>query len=917
MKKVFDWKEYAKIARRIGAEGCVLIKNDKETLPLKRGAKVALFGRSQFDYIKSGTGSGGLVNVPYIVNVYDGLKNSGFVEIDDKVENVYREWLKDHPFDKGVGWANEPFSQVEMPLDENFVKESAKNNEVAIVCIARLAGEDKDNLAVPGSYLLQDEERKMIEVVSSAFEKTVVLINSGNIIDMKWVSEINPSAVMYVWQGGIEGGNSVADVLTGEVNPSGHLADTIAYDISDYPCSANFGDKLKNIYVEDIYVGYRYFETFAQGKVLYPFGFGLSYTTFKHDSAMTFDGENITVSTTVTNTGKVAGRDAVEVYYKAPQGLLGKPARELADFAKTGVIAPGKSETVLVTFPASRMASFDDSGVTGTYHAFVLEAGEYSIFEGEDVRLAKCIGSISIDKTVVTEKTSEALAPMEAYKRLVNDGTDREKWEEVPVRRESQLSRIEKERASLKEIPYAGSQKHNLKEVYDGKITMDEFIAGLSDYEMICMTRGEGMCSPRVTSGTAAAFGGTTDKLVSYGIPTMCCSDGPSGIRMDSGDIASQGPNGVALACTFDKAGVEELYEYVGRELALHDIDSLLGPGMNIHRSPLNGRNFEYFSEDPRLTGEMAAAELKGMHRNKVTGTIKHYACNNQELGRHSSDSVVSARALREIYLKGYEIAVKDGGAYMIMSTYGSLNGTHTSGNFDLDGLVLHHDWGYQGLVETDWWALVNDEKGEATHEHTKYMIRGENDVYMVTGSAGENGNKDDAEEGLKDGTYTRAELQRNARNILNVALRTRAFDRLNGMSDEWEAKNVPVNSTVEKTSDYTVFVDGKTEVPSEAINTSKGCENHLKIQFAKHGNYVLYFDVAANGSDLAQIPMVLKLNGTPKTVISRNGSEHEFRTERFPLEAFMSIEIYLGIYFGQDGMQLRNIYIVEEDFHK
>lgn len=235
MKKTFDWKEYARIARSADAEGCVLIKNDNDTLPLKKDSRVAVFGRSQFDYIKSGTGSGGLVNTPYVINVYDGLKANGTVKIDDTVTKTYEAWLQDHPFDKGVGWAQEPFSQVEMPLDEEFVKAASARNDVAIVCIARLSGEDKDNLNTPGSYLLQDEERRMIELVSASFSKVAVLINSGNIIDMKWVKELNPTAVLYVWQGGCEGGNAIADVLTGIVNPSGCLADTIAESIEDYP----------------------------------------------------------------------------------------------------------------------------------------------------------------------------------------------------------------------------------------------------------------------------------------------------------------------------------------------------------------------------------------------------------------------------------------------------------------------------------------------------------------------------------------------------------------------------------------------------------------------------------------------------------------------------------------------------------
>lgn len=913
MHLVFDWKEYARVARRAGAEGSVLIKNDNGTLPLTKDTKVAVYGRTQFDYIKSGSGSGGLVNTPYAVNIYDGLKNAE-VLLDERVADTYREWLKENPFDRGVGWANEPFSQVEMPVDSKILSEDAKRNDVAIVVFGRLAGEDKDNVAEPGSYLLRDDEEDLLKKVCEAYDKVAVVLNSGNIIDMKWVSKYNPDTVLYVWQGGMEGGNAVADVLTGKVNPSGHLADTIAYDIKDYPSTENFGDKFKNVYAEDIYVGYRYFETFAPDKVLYPFGYGLSYTTFKHEASVSFDGENVTVTVTVTNTGSCEGKDAVQVYYKAPDGKLSKPARELAGFEKTGIIAPGESETVAVVFKAADMASFDDNAYTGNYHAWVMEAGEYTIYEGEDVRSANAVGSISISETIVAEKTTEALAPRESYKRMTKGSDGSVAWEETPLRKVSYHEHSLEERKNLTEIPYAGSQEYKLKDVSDGKITMDEFIAGLSDAELIQLTRGEGMCSARVTPGTAAAFGGVTDTLQSYGIPAMCCADGPSGIRMDVGTKATQGPNGVCLACTFDKALVEELYTLVGKELRLNKVDALLGPGMNIHRSPLNGRNFEYFSEDPYMTGIMAAYELRGMHKSKVTGTIKHFSCNNQEFGRHTMDCIVSARALREIYLKGYEIAVKEGGAYMIMSTYGRLNGSYTAANFDQNGLVLRKDWGYEGLVETDWWTYMSGEDGEPSRKNTAWMMGAENDIYMVTTNSEKNDNGDNMEEGLKTGIFTRAELQRSAKHILNVAMKTLAFDRVNGIEDEWTVLNGPVEEKPEKYVEMSVSVADEAVIDESKLNLSKGAMNVITVKFETRGKFILHMDVAAEGAEAAQIPMVLSLNKVPKKVITKTGSDHEFTHEEFDLEAGINISTNLVIVFRQDGMKLKNMKIVRED---
>lgn len=911
MKLSFDWHEYEELVRKAGAEGCVLLKNDDNALPVKEGEKVALFGRTQFDYIKSGSGSGGMVNIPYLVNIYDGFKNAG-IALDEKVADTYREWLKDHPFDKGVGWAGEPFSQVEMPVEESFVREAASENDAAVIVFGRLAGEDKDNKAEEGSYLLRQDERDLLKAVCGAFKRTVVLLNSGNIIDMKWVREFNPSAVMYVWQGGVEGGNAVADVVTGKVNPCGKLADTIAYDITDYPCEGNFGDPKIGIYAEDIFVGYRYFETFKKDAVLYPFGFGLSYTTFNHESTLAFDGETVTVKTRVTNTGSVMGKEVVQIYYKAPAGKLTKPERELVEFGKTNTLFAGASEDVTLSFDLKRMASYDDGGYTGFENAFVLEAGSYEIYEGSDVRSAVLIGSVELGDTVLAEQTEDALSPKTPFKRMINDGGKVE-WQDTPLRKTPTAEFIERERAKLKEIPYAGSQKHTLKEVRDGVIDFDTFIGGLSDREMIQMTRGEGMCSARVCPGTAAAFGGVTDALESYGIPACCCSDGPSGIRMDVGTMAMQGPNGVALACSFDKKLVETLYEYMGRELRYNKIDSLLGPGMNIHRSPLNGRNFEYFSEDPYLTGAMAVAELKGMHRHKVTGTIKHYSCNNQEFGRHSIDSIVSKRALREIYLKGFEMAVREGGAYNIMTTYGLLNGIHTASSFEQNVMVTRNDWGFEGLLETDWWTMINDEGGESTRQQTSYMIRGGNDVYMVTSNAERNDNNDDSEEGLKKGIFTRAELQRNVRNILTAVMKTASFDRACGEVDEWEVKNRPETEKYEKLIEFKVEAEDGTVIDESLIDTSKGAMNRIFVCLKEKGNFALKMEVAAEGSDLAQIPMVLSLNGVPKKVVTRNGADHEFREETLYLESVLSINVYVGISFNQDGIKLRNIHVVKE----
>ena len=648
--------------------------------------------------------------VTKVVNILDGLIDNG-VKVNEKLLDIYRKWDKENPFDLGEGWGGEPWSQKEMPLDEGLVKETAKSCETAIVIIGRTAGEEQDNRLEAGSYLLSDDEIEMLTVVREHFKKVVLLLNVGNIIDMTDINRIAPDAVLYVWQGGMTGGKGTADVLTGKVSPSGKLPDTIAYKASDYPSDANFGmEKNRDIYAEDIYVGYRYFETFAKENVLYPFGFGLSYTAFeiKTEKAEITEGA-VKLSVSVKNIGSYKGKEVIEVYCEAPQGRLGKAARVLCGFEKTKELVPQEEQVVEIAVDIAKLASYDDSGVTGNKSCYVLEAGEYKFYVGSDVRSAEYACSFEQGEDLVTERLTQSLAPVESFERIkpvCEGGAFSIGREAVPVSEvDESARRLEK---LPKEIAYTGDKGIKLWDVKNGKNTMDEFIAQLSDYDLSCIIRGEGMGSPRVTAGTASAFGGVSENLNGFGIPAGCCSDGPSGMRLDCGTKAFSLPNGTMIASSFNKELTSELFTFMGLEMAANKVDCLLGPGMNIHRHPLNGRNFEYFSEDPFLTGKMAAAELKGMAGAGVTGTIKHFCANNRETNRHFIDSVVSERALREIYLKGFEIAVKEGGASSVMTTYGRVNGLWTAGNFDLNTVILREEWGFKGFTMTDWWANIN-----------------------------------------------------------------------------------------------------------------------------------------------------------------------------------------------------------------
>lgn len=923
MKYTLDYKKYAELTRRVAAEGSVLLRNEDNVLPLQKGQKVSIFGRTQFRHYKSGTGSGGMVNAPYVTNITDSLKEDGTVQVNEVLEAQYREWLKSHPFDEGDGWAMEPWNQEEMPISEELAEQAAGQSDLAIVVIGRTAGEDKDNSATEGSYLLTAMEEEILRNVCHAFTQTIVVLNVGNVMDMKWIDRYQPQAVLYVWQGGQEGGRATADILTGRVNPSGKLSDTIAEDIEDYPSTENFGDSVENFYTEDIYVGYRYFETFARDKVKYPFGFGLSYTNFQTETmGVTAQGTTVSAIVKVTNVGGVSGRETMQLYLGAPQGKLGKPLRQLVAYAKTKELTPGENAEMILKTDLTEFASYDDSGVTGHRSCYVLEEGDYILYVGTDVRSAREVGKVTLSELQIVRTATEALAPVQAFKRLrpfFLGESDHAiaNWEDVPLRTVNLAERIMQERPTQSE--YVGDQGWKLADVYDKKITLEQFLTQLSDEDLICMTRGEGMCSPKVTPGTAAAFGGVTDSLTQFGIPLACCSDGPSGIRMDCGNMAYALPNGTSLACTFDPELVEELYEMEGMELRKNKIDSLLGPGINIHRNPLNGRNFEYFSEDPYLTGTMAAAQLIGMGKYGVTGTIKHFACNNQEYKRHDANSIVSERALREIYLKGFEIAVKQGGAYSIMSTYGPVNGLWTAGSYDLLTTILRKEWGYQGIVMTDWWAKINEEGGPASWKQTTAMVRAQNDIYMVVADAAANSAGDNTAEGLADGRLTRAQLTRNAANICSFLLRSVAMERLlDREEEEYTELHSPVSAEGAGDSGQVLTrlelpepkLGEEIELPLEKLSTKKGTGAVYQLRFPKIGRYELVFRMSSTLGSLAQLPISVFLNNTLQQTVTINGTEGRTVEQPVTLAIRQDGEKYMKLYFGESGIEIHRMFL-------
>lgn len=910
---------FAEFSREVAAQGAVLLKNEGHVLPIQKNEKVSVFGRVQINYYRSGTGSGGSVNVTHTTSLLEGLRSKKDIVVNEQLSQIYEQWVEQNPFDNGGGgWAAEPWHQKEMPLTDEIVARAATESEKAIVVIGRTAGEDQDNADAPGSYRLTDDEKEMLKKVCAHFDQTIVVLNVSNIIDMSWLNDDNLRdipTVIYAWHGGMEGGNAIADVIVGDVIPSGKLTDTIAYAIEDYPSTRNYGDEFRNFYQEDIYVGYRYFETFCPNKVQYEFGFGLSYTDFsiETEQAHVIEKEGkqwIEVSATVKNIGATyAGKEVVQVYYEAPQGKLGRPAKTLAGFAKTKELQPSQSQRVTVSFPVSSMAAYDDNGESGVAFAYVLEAGTYLFHVGNSVRNTTQVqvdgkDGFNLHQLVVVEQLEEAMAPVQEFTRMKpgarkEDGTYEIDFVPVPTRKVDLAERIKSRLPQ--EIEQTGNQGYTLQDVAAGKVSMEQFIAQLSDEDLAVIVRSEGMSSPLVTPGTASAFGGVSDSLSKLGIPVGCTADGPSGIRMDSGHKATQVSIGTLLAATWDVELVEALYVMEGQELLRNGIDALLGPGLNIRRSPLNGRNFEYFSEDPLVSGLFAAACTRGIMKGGANATLKHFAGNNQEKFRNKVDAVVSERALREIYLKGFEIAVKQAGANSIMTAYNPINGHWTASNYDLNTTILRGEWGFKGIVMTDWWAVMNDvvNGGPADRKLTNMMVRAQNDLYKVVTNYGAETNVwgDNTLESLENGSLTRGELQRSAINICEFLMKAPVFFR--ALKPEEVAATIKGSSALEAEQAkqvQSISIDAKVK-PNEAGTTLFTVE--------EAGEYRIYVQLMSADFFLAQSACNLTLNDQAVVTIQTNGTEGSWIKQKL-----IKVHLDTGLYemkldFIKPGLQI------------
>ena len=747
-------KEHIALSRRAAGEGMVLLKNEDETLPLKQGSKVALFGKASVDYVKGGGGSGD-VTVSYVRDLCYGMEEKqaeGKVRVFEPLHAFYRENVAQQRADgKLPGYTVEP----EIPAE--LLEQAAQQCDIAIISICRFSEEGADRKGEPndGDFYLSVQEQKMVSDVSAKFDKIVVVLNVGGMVDTSWFIH-NPKipAVLLAWQGGQEGALAQADILCGDVNPSGKLTDTFASSFDDYPSSYNFNESDDYVcYTDDIFVGYRYFETIpgVAQKVNYPFGYGLSYTTFRLECEEAVCGEEVCVNVSVTNTGAAAGREVVQLYVAAPECRLEMPALELRAFQKTRLLAPGETEKICLTFRKEDLAVYDEK-----LAAYVLPEGEYRIYVGNCIRTVEQVGSFVNTQEKCVRQLQNRCVPSKLPCRLKADGT----YEDLPMKEYKPVYEApdwpKKSRwwaeyilPNLYEVKVSSSRL-NFADVAAGKVTLEDFLADLSDDELMTLMGG----APNRGVADTRGLGGM-DHL---GIPAVMTADGPAGLRIieDRGVKTTAWPVATLLACTWDADLIYEVGAAAALEVKENNIAMWLTPGINIHRTPLCGRNFEYYSEDPLVSGKLAAAMVRGIQSRNVSACVKHFCVNNKETNRKCSDSRVSERALREIYLKAFEIVVKESGVWSVMTAYNLMNGTYTSENKELISGILREEWGYEGLVITDWSNFA---------EPYREALAG-NNVRMPLG------NPKRLQKALQHGLITRRDFVNNVRYLLEFLLK-------------------------------------------------------------------------------------------------------------------------------------------------
>ena len=743
-KRLTGCKEHIALSRKVAGEGMVLLENNG-ILPIKKGSTVSLFGVGNIDYVKGGGGSG-MVYCEYVRDIYDG-----FAEKSDSVsiyEPVYKYYY-DYVAPLIINYGEEQFlEEIEVPMD--IIEDAAANSDLAIITIHRFSGEGWDRSSSKGDFYLTDTEQKLVDDVTSKFAHSVVVLDVGGMVDVSWIKENEKiDAALLAWQAGQEGGLAIADILCGDVNPSGKLTDTFAKTFADYPSAESFNDSKDYVcYYEDIYVGYRYFETIvgAKERVNYPFGYGLSYTKFDISKPVAkLNGEDIEVKVTVKNTGEFAGKEVVQIYYSAPQGKLGKSAVSLSAFKKTKLLQPNESQEITLSFAVNSMASYDDLGKC-QMSAYILEKGEYKFFAGNncrDLKMADYTYNVTEDFVVVQQLT-QYCAPNKLKKRMLADGS----FESLPSFPIKSYDKVDYHENTA--TPINSEKPLPLIDVAEGKITLDEFVTQFTEEELVKFVSG----IPNQGVSKTCGIGG----IQRLGIPAIMTNDGPAGVNLNPqvGIATTAWPCATLIACTWDPDLMYQIGVAGGLETKENGLGVWLTPALNIHRNPLCGRNFEYFSEDPLIAGEFAAAKVNGIQSVNIGASAKHFACNNKETNRKRSDSRISERALREIYLKGFEICVKKSQPWTIMSSYNLINDRRCCTSYEQITGILRNEWGFKGMVTSDW---------DTPCDQTYCVISG-NDLRMPVGD------EEVLKESLKNGRLTRRQLEICVIRILEMILK-------------------------------------------------------------------------------------------------------------------------------------------------
>lgn len=825
--------EHIGLVRKVAPECALFLKREDETLPVQAG-KVALYGSGARKTIKGGTGSGD-VNVRHYVTIEEGMENAGFeitskewMDAYDKVvadaHKAFIERVKKEAAELGInavmygmGKAM-PEPEYELPLDAE--------GDLAVYVLSRNSGEGADRSTESGDIDLSATEIRDILACSKKYEKFVLVLNVGGMVNLEPVKEVKN--ILLLGQLGSPIGDVLADILTGKSYPSGKLAMTWA-PINQYPSTKGFADMDDTVYTEGIYVGYRYFET-ANVTPTFPFGYGLSYTQFElGEASVAADEKKVTVKVPVKNVGKHAGKEVVQVYVSKPSVKLDQPYQDLAAFAKTKELQPGESDEVVLTFRTTDLSSYDEECAS-----YVMEAGTYQVRVGNSSAETKACTALHLDETAVVKKCKNICPGADVPAFKIENRKEAEAAE-VPV--------IELHAAAIETVEVAYSadptelpktKECTFEDVKNGTDSLDDFVGTLTNEQLAYLSiglfednAGMGSLVGAASKSVAGAAGETCQRLKELGVPTLSMADGPAGIRVCTEykivDGKAKGmdnplagmmefmepeqlqmmaqmapkptqeeldapvnymyctaiPIGTALAQSFNVEACEQLGSMVGQEMEQFGVNLWLAPAMNIQRSPLCGRDFEYYSEDPVVSGNIAAAITLGVQAHKGCGTtIKHFALNNQESNRMASNSIASERAIREIYLRNFEICVEKSAPETVMSSYNLVNGEHANNSKDIQTCVLRDEWGYKGTVMTDWYAVggMMSQAGGRKDKHAagtaSGCIHAGNDITMP-GMEADFADMMGAIDN-KEARYpiTRAELQVTARRVLNTVLK-------------------------------------------------------------------------------------------------------------------------------------------------